>query len=45
MPINTALLTPGNFLMVTALAYGFIWLANRGLDRVGLGEFSTASAS
>lgn len=30
-----------DFLKVGIMAYAFIWLANRGLDRVGMAEFTT----
>ena len=30
-----------DFLKVGLMAYAFIWLANRGMDRIGLAEFNT----
>lgn len=30
-----------DFLKVGLMAYAFIWIANRGLDRVGLSEYTT----
>jgi hypothetical protein len=32
-----------DFIKVGLMAYAFIWIANRGLDRVGLSEFMTKS--
>lgn len=31
-----------DILVIGVFAYAFIYLANRGLDRMGLGEFQTA---
>lgn len=31
----------GDFVKIGVMAYAFIWIANRGLDKVGLGQFKT----
>lgn len=30
-----------DFIKVGLMAYAFIWIANRGLDKVGLGQFKS----
>lgn len=35
------LVNPIDFIKVGLMAYAFIWIANRGLDKVGLAQFRT----
>lgn len=35
------LLNVADFVKVGLMAYAFIWLANRGLDKVGLAQFKS----
>lgn len=41
--MNKELLTVGNVVTIAAMAYVFVWLANRGLDMIGLSDLKTGA--